>query len=71
MKRSAISSQLRKRVAERAGFRCEYCKFHENDMFLNFEIDHIIAIKHDGTNEFSNFENTFNKSKTILVRPNE
>lgn len=46
--------KIRAVVAERAKFRCEYCKIHEEDMFLSFEIDHIIAQKHGGGNEIEN-----------------
>lgn len=41
-------------MAERAKFRCEYCQIHSYDLFLSFEIDHIIAIKHGGTNDIKN-----------------
>ena len=45
---------LRLRISERAKNRCEYCNIHEDDMFLGFEIDHIIAKKHGGGNELGN-----------------
>ena len=49
-----ISKTLKKEVAERASRRCEYCKVHEDDSFLPFEIDHIISLKHGGGNEEAN-----------------
>ncbi|WP_028526270.1 HNH endonuclease [Runella limosa] len=52
--RQAISAKNRRFVAQRASFRCEYCRLHEDDMFLAFEIDHIIPIKHGGTNQVEN-----------------
>lgn len=45
---------LKKLVAERAGYRGEYCRVHENDSFLPFEIDHIVSLKHGGGNEIAN-----------------
>jgi 5-methylcytosine-specific restriction endonuclease McrA len=52
--RRFISDKIRLKVAERARFRCEYCQIHNDDTFLSFEIDHIIPLKHGGTNELDN-----------------
>jgi 5-methylcytosine-specific restriction endonuclease McrA len=52
--RRRIPNSLREKVAERAEFRCEYCRVHEDDSFLPFEIDHIISLKHGGGNEERN-----------------
>lgn len=52
--RQAISEKTRHFVANRAKFRCEYCQIHSDDMFLSFEIDHVIPIKHGGTNATEN-----------------
>jgi len=49
-----ISKILRKQVAKRAVFRCEYCKLKESDSYLSFEVERIIAQKHGGGNEISN-----------------
>lgn len=49
-----ISKNLKVKVAERAGQRCEYCRIHESDSFLSFEIDHIVSLKHGGGNEEAN-----------------
>lgn len=52
--RQAIPERIRLAVAQRASFRCEYCQIHSDDLFLSFEIDHIIAIKHGDTNAIEN-----------------
>ena len=49
-----ISPKIRKLVAERATFRCEYCRVLEEDMFYSYQVEHIISLKHDGTSEPSN-----------------
>jgi HNH endonuclease len=54
MRKMSKNEQLRLEVAERANFRCEYCKIHQDDMFISFEIDHIVAQKHGGGNEIEN-----------------
>ena len=46
--RRTISRRLRALVRERAHRRCEYCLFHEDDVILPHEPDHIIAVKHHG-----------------------
>lgn len=46
---SYISAALRRLVIERADGCCEYCLLHERAIFFAFEIDHIIAEKHNGT----------------------
>ena len=43
-----IPESLRRLVAARAGHQCEYCRLHENDSFLPFQIDHIFSRKHGG-----------------------
>mgnify|MGYP000960661337 CR=1 FL=1 len=52
--RQAISEKTRHFVANRAKFRCEYCQIHSDDMFLSFEIDHVIPIKHRGNSNAVN-----------------
>lgn len=39
---------LRPQVAIRAGHRCEYCHLPEQWTSLPFQMDHVIAEKHDG-----------------------
>ena len=48
MSKTSIPADLRGLVIERAGNCCEYCLIHQTDNFLRFEIDHIIAEKHNG-----------------------
>lgn len=43
-----IPENLRRRVAERAAYRCEYCLVHQDDVLYTHEIDHIIPTKHRG-----------------------
>jgi hypothetical protein len=45
---SYVSAELRRTVARRAGYLCEYCLTHEEDTFLECEVDHIISEKHGG-----------------------
>ncbi|MDX2248750.1 MAG: HNH endonuclease [Bacteroidia bacterium] len=45
---------LRLQVGQRADFRCEYCRIHEDDSFLPFQVDHVVATKHGGGDEFEN-----------------
>jgi hypothetical protein len=52
--RKAISKSIRRLVAERASYCCEYCHFNEFDRFLTFEVDHVISLKHGGGNEIDN-----------------
>jgi len=51
---SIVNQATRKLVAIRAANRCEYCRLHEDDMFVSFQIDHVIAQKHGGGNEIDN-----------------
>jgi 5-methylcytosine-specific restriction endonuclease McrA len=48
-----IRPELRAQVAQRAGFRCEYCLIHEEDAAFAHEVDHIISRQHraDTTSE--------------------
>lgn len=45
---TAISKSLKKKVAVRAHFCCEYCRLSELVSFYTFHIDHIKSIKHGG-----------------------
>lgn len=49
-----ISKKDRKFVAKRANNCCEYCLMPEAFSLIGFEIDHIIAIKHGGSNDIDN-----------------
>jgi hypothetical protein len=43
-----MDQELENLIWQRAGSRCEYCRFPAEHSFYPFQIDHIIAIKHDG-----------------------
>lgn len=45
---------MRRQVAERAGFLCEYCLIAEADTFFGCEVDHIISEKHGGATQPDN-----------------
>src|SRR5262245_48134458 len=47
-----MKASVRALVRSRAGRRCEYFRFHEDDLpFFPFHIEHIIPIKHGGTDD--------------------
>jgi 5-methylcytosine-specific restriction endonuclease McrA len=43
-----ISKSIKKKVAIRANFCCEYCRLSEDVSFYTFHIEHIKSIKHGG-----------------------
>lgn len=45
---SDVSEALRRFVAERAAYLCEYCLLHEDDSYSPHQVDHIISRKHGG-----------------------
>ena len=45
---------LRRAVAARAFYRCEYCRRPEIDSFIRYQSDHIISRKHGGQTVFEN-----------------
>ena len=49
-----VSGELRQLVIERAGNQCEYCHFPQNASLLAFEMEHIIAEKHEGLTKATN-----------------
>lgn len=49
-----VSVALRQQVIERAGDRCEYCRFPQGVTILAFEMEHIISEKHGGTTLLEN-----------------
>ncbi len=49
-----ISLSIRANVAERANYKCEYCRLREEDAFLDFHVDHIVSQKHGGGSELEN-----------------
>ncbi len=51
---SYISAELRRAVAERADYLCEYCLIHEEDTVFGCQVDHIISEKHNGETSIDN-----------------
>lgn len=49
-----IPLSTKKKIADRANFRCEHCLLAEQVSFYSFHIEHIRSIKHGGTNELIN-----------------
>jgi hypothetical protein len=50
-----MRKSIRTRIRERAGRRCEYCRFRENDLPLfRFHVEHIIPLKHGGSSDPEN-----------------
>lgn len=49
-----LSQSLRREVAKRAGWRCEYCRMPESELFAGCEVDHIISRKHGGLTHSAN-----------------
>lgn len=49
-----VSAALKKQVTDRAGNRCEYCRFPQSVTLLAFEMEHIIAEKHGGATSLEN-----------------
>jgi hypothetical protein len=45
---------VRRLVAQRAAYRCEYCLLHEDDSYSPHQIDHIISRKHGGSSASDN-----------------
>ena len=43
-----VPAALRRLVAERAEWLCEYCLLHERETFLGCQVEHIISVKHGG-----------------------
>jgi HNH endonuclease len=49
-----IGSELRRLIAARANYLCEYCLVAEEDTYFGCEVDHIISVKHGGVTEAEN-----------------
>lgn len=49
-----MNRELARLVRERAGFRCEYCRLPAVPVAIPFEIEHIVARQHGGTDAPSN-----------------
>jgi hypothetical protein len=71
-----MSPEIRRRVRERAGGRCEYCRFHESHLpLLPFHVDHTVARQHQGGDELDNLvwacprRNSFKGTNLSAVDP--
>ncbi|MEH2241938.1 HNH endonuclease [Nostoc sp.] len=53
MSRLYINAELRRLVADRAGYLCEYCLYPELEG-LSCQVDHIISVKHGGATTADN-----------------
>jgi 5-methylcytosine-specific restriction endonuclease McrA len=51
---SRVAASLREKVRERANERCEYCRKPEGIGNFGHHIDHIIALKHNGSSDIEN-----------------
>jgi hypothetical protein len=49
-----LSSNVRQRVKERAGFRCEYCLCPETFSSSNFSVEHIVPRAQQGSSTLDN-----------------
>ncbi len=49
-----IPEVVRQLVANRANHRCEYCLLPQNVAGFQFEIDHVISLKHGGNSDPNN-----------------
>ena len=49
-----IPEKVRKQVAERANYRCEYCLMPERFLATFFHVDHIRSVKHGGNADMTN-----------------
>lgn len=49
-----VSQEQRKRIIEQANNCCEYCLISQAQRLIRFQIDHVIARKHGGTDTEAN-----------------
>jgi hypothetical protein len=49
-----ITRAQRDLIHERAGDCCEYCRVAQGDRLSKFQIDHIIPVKHGGSDDIDN-----------------
>ncbi|RMG71260.1 MAG: HNH endonuclease [Chloroflexi bacterium] len=50
----SLSSKQKQTVSKRAGDCCEYCLISQSGRLARFHVDHIIALKHGGTDDDDN-----------------
>lgn len=51
---NTLSPEVRRLVAERAAWRCEYCLLREEDSGYRHQLDHIVSRKHGGASSPEN-----------------
>jgi 5-methylcytosine-specific restriction endonuclease McrA len=49
-----ITNEQRQLIHKLAGSCCEYCRVAQGDRLSKFQIDHIIALKHGGSDDVDN-----------------
>lgn len=49
-----IPPKIRQHVQERANYRCEYCHLPDGSFLMDFQVDHIVALRHGGDDADSN-----------------
>jgi len=49
-----VTAQQRREIFQRAGKCCEYCRFGGGRQPLSFHVDHVIALKHGGSDDHDN-----------------
>lgn len=49
-----IPVKIKRLVAQRAGYACEYCGLPQKAGFFIFQIEHIISLKHKGSHDLEN-----------------
>ncbi|MCB9456721.1 MAG: HNH endonuclease [Anaerolineaceae bacterium] len=50
----SLSDKTRQAVQDRAGNCCEYCRLSATSGIVPFHVDHIIPLKHDGSDDIAN-----------------
>lgn len=50
----SVTERQKQRVRDRAGNCCEYCQVSQSSRLTRFQIDHIIAVAHGGSDENDN-----------------
>lgn len=50
----SVTHEQRQIIHDRAGDCCEYCRVTQDDRLAKFQIDHIIPLKHGGSDDTDN-----------------
>jgi len=54
MSSGQVTAEMRRIVAARANFVCEYCLMAEEDGYFRFQVEHVISRKHGGSSDLEN-----------------